>query len=155
MPYYKRRNKMKRETTAQSLARYKRQQARVRKKREAQARQRELDHAPGGRENPLVPRWCSFEKYKEVCLDYRQVRYRGRTRVVAYLKGNEPTEHSCPQTGHRKQIEFADHQWAAWISRLSHVQFGRHWYEHPVSIVSYAEFCARYVVYEEHERYLD
>ena len=154
MAYYKRR-KPRKETTVQSLARYKRQQQAARKKREAQRKQRELDHAPGGRENPLMPKWCSFEQYSEVTLSYRQVRYRGTTRIAAYLKGTEPAEHSCAMTGHRKRIDFQDHQWAAWISRLSHVQFGKNWYEHPVSIVSYAEFCNRYVVYEEHSKYLD
>lgn len=154
MAYYKRRYKRK-ETTAQSLARYKRQQAAARKKREAQQRQRELDHAPGGRENPLTPKWCSFEQYSEITLSYQQQRYRGRTRVVAYLKGTEPAEHKCAMTGHKKKLAFHDHQWAAWISRLSHVQFGKNWYSHPLTIVSYAEFCKRYVVYEEHEKYLD
>ena len=154
MAYSKPRNK-RRETTAQSLARYKRKQAAWRKRLAQQREQRRLDSLPGGRENPLQPEWCSFAKYKEVTLDYRQVRYRGRTRWVAYLKEDAPVEHSCPQTGYRKQVEFYDHQWAAWISRLSPVQFGRRWYQHPVSIVSYEEFCERYVVYEEHERYLD
>jgi len=155
MAYYRRRNKMKKETTAQSLARYKRQQAAARKKREAQKRQRALDLAPGGCENPLTPKWCSFEQYSEVTLSYQQVRYRGTTRVVAYLKGTEPAEHSCAMTGHKKRIDFQDHQWAAWISRLNHVRFGKNWYEHPVSIVSYADFCKHYVVFEEHEKYLD
>ena len=154
MNYYKRR-KPRKETTAQSLARYKRQQTAARKKREAQQRQRVLDHAPGGCENPLTPKWCSFEQYSEVTLSYKQQRYRGRTRVVAYLKGTEPAEHSCAMTGYMKRIDFQDHQWAAWISRLSHVQFGKNWYVHPVSIVPYVQFCERYVVYEEHEKYLD
>tara|TARA_R110001592_G_scaffold20661_1_gene83525 strand:- start:196 stop:780 length:585 start_codon:yes stop_codon:yes gene_type:complete len=154
MAYYKQR-KPRKETTAQSLARYKRKQAAVRKKREMEKRQRELDLAPGGRENPLTPKWCSFEKYSRVTLQSRQQRYRGTTSVVAYLKGTEPIEHTCAMTGHRKRINIQDHQWAAWISRLSHVQFGKNWYDHPVSIVSYAEFCNRYVVYEEHSKYLD
>ena len=154
MAYSKRRYKRK-ETTAQSLARLKRKQETYRKKLEAARKQRLIDNAPGGRNDPLVPKWCSFEKYSEVTLEYRQVRYRGRTRITAYLKGTEPVEHSCPQTGYRKQIEFYDHQWAAWISRLGPVQFGQRWYEHPVSIVSYTDFCKRYTVYEEHERYSD
>ena len=122
---------------------------------QAQKRQRELDLAPGGRENPLTPKWCSFDTYKEVYLDYRQVRYRGTTKIVAYLKGTEPAEHSCPMTGHKKKLNFQDHQWAAWISRLGHVQFGKRWYTHPLRTVSFKEFCSRYVVYEEHQKYLD
>ena len=154
MGYYKRRYKRK-ETTAQSLARYKRQQEKQRKAREARRIQDLHDRLPGGILNPLEPKWCSFEQYSEVTLSYRQVRYRGTTRVTAYLKGTEPAEHSCPMTGHRKRIEFYDHQWAAWISRLSNVKFGKKWYEHPVSIVSYKDFCEKYVVYEEHQKYLD
>ena len=154
MRYYKQR-KPRKETTAQSLARYKRKQEAARKKREMEKRQRELDLAPGGRNNPLTPKWCSFDTYKKVCMQHHQARYRGTTKIVAYLKGTEPAEHSCAMTGHKKRIDFQDHQWTAWISRLNHVQFGKNWYEHPVSIVSYAEFCKRYVVYEEHSKYLD
>ena len=154
MAYSRRRYKRK-ETTQQQLARYKRKQETHRKKIEAERKQRLIDNAPGGRNNPLVPKWCSFEKYSEVTLEYRQQRYRGRTRVVAYLKRNEPAVHSCPMTCHRKKINFYDWQWAAWITRLNHVQFGKTWYEHPITTVSYAEFCQRYVVFEEHEKHLD
>ena len=154
MGYYKRRYK-KKETTAQSLARYKRQQEKQRKAREARRIQDLQDRSPGGILNPLEPKWCSFDTYKRVCLQHRQVRYRGTTDIVAYLKGTEPAEHSCTMTGHKKRIDFQDHQWAAWISRLSHVQFGKRWYTHPLTTVSYEEFCKRYVVYEEHSKYLD
>ena len=154
MGYYKRRSKRK-ETTAQALARYKRQRIKQEKARETR-RIRELeDRMPGGILNPLEPKWCSFKQYSEVTLSYQQIRYQGTTRITAYLKGTEPTEHSCAMTGHRKRIDFQDHQWAAWISRLSHVQFGKRWYTHPITTVSFKEFCERYVVYEEHSAYLD
>ena len=154
MGYYKRRNRRK-ETTAQSLARYKRKQEKDHKAREARRIQALQDRSPGGILNPLEPKWCSFDTYKRVCLQHQQVRYRGTTEWVAYLKGTEPAEHSCPMTGHKKRIDFQDHQWAAWISRLNHVQFGKRWYTHPLTIVSFEEFCKRYVVYEEHQKYLD
>ena len=154
MGYYKRRSTRK-ETTAQSLARYKRQQEKQRKVREARRIQELQDRSPGGILNPLEPKWCSFDTYKQVCLQHQQTRYRGTTKIVAYIKGTEPAEHTCPMTGYKKKINFYDHQWAAWISRLNHVQFGKRWYTHPLTIVSFKEFCERYVVYEEHQKYLD
>ena len=155
MAYYRRRNKMKKETTAQSLARYKRQLIKQDKAREARRIQALQDRLPGGILNPLEPKWCSFDTYNRVCLQHRQIRYRGTTEIVAYLKGTEPAEHSCAMTGHKKRIDFQDHQWAAWVSRLNHVQFGKRWYTHPLTTVSFNEFCERYVVYEEHQKYLE
>lgn len=154
MAYYTKRTKRK-ETTAQSLARYNRKKREEKRVREARMKVQKDSLLPGGMNNPLTPKWCSFEQYSEVTLSHSQVRYRGTTRIVAYLKGTEPAEHACAMTGHRKRIDFQDHQWAAWISRLNHVRFGKNWYEHPVSIVSYADFCKRYVVFEEHQKYLD
>ena len=154
MGYYKRRYKRK-ETTTQALARYKRQRIKQEKAREAR-RIRELeDRMPGGILNPLIPKWCSFDKYSQIMLSYRQVRYGGTTRVAAYLKGNEPAEHSCAMTGHVKRIEVTRDQWLSYMNTVSHVCFGKRWYRHPITCVSYEEFCNRYAVYEEHSKYLD
>ena len=154
MGYYKRRSARK-ETTAQSLARYKRQKQLEKKAREAR-RVRELeDRMPGGILNPMEPKWCSFDKYSEIMLAHRQARYRGTTRVAAYLKGTEPAEHSCAMTGHVKRIEVTRDQWRSHMNTVSNVLFGKRWYRHPITSVSYEEFCERYVVYEEHQKYLD
>ena len=154
MGYYKRRSKRK-ETTAQALARYKRQRIKQERAREAR-RIRELeDRMPGGILNPITPTWCSFDKYSEIMLAHRQERYRGTTRVAAYLKGNEPLEHSCAMTGHRKRIELTRDQWRSYMNTVSNVCFGKRWYRHPITSVPYEEFCSRYAVYEEHSKYLD
>ena len=82
MGYYKRRSKRK-ESTAQALARYKRQRIKQERAREAR-RIRELeDRMPGGILNPITPTWCSFDKYSEIMLAHRQERYRGTTRVAS------------------------------------------------------------------------
>ena len=154
MGYYKRRSTRK-ETTAQSLARYKRKQERDRKAREARRIQALQDRSPGGILNPLEPKWCSFEQYSEVTLSYQQVRYRGTTRIAAYLKGTEPAEHSCTMTGHKKRIEVTRDEWQSHMNFVSNVQFGKRWYRHPITSISYEEFCNRYVVFEEHSKYLD
>ena len=154
MGYYKRRTKRK-ETTAQSLARYKRQQEKQRKLREARRIREVQDRMPGGILNPMTPKWCSFDKYSEIMLSHQQVRYRGTTRVVAYLKGNEPAERKCAMTGHVKRIDVTHDQWQSYMNTVSNVCFGKRWYRHPITAVSYEEFCSRYAIYEEHQKYLD
>ena len=154
MGYYKRRYK-KKETPAQSLSRYKRQQERQRKAREAR-RLRDLeDRMPGGILNPMTPKWCKFSEYPKICLRSQQERYRGSTDWVAYLKGTEPAEHKCAMTGHKKRIEVTRDEWESHMNFVSNVRFGKRWYRHPITSVSYEEFCNRYVVFEEHSKYLD
>ena len=154
MGYYKRRYK-KKETTAQSLARYKRQQEKQRKAREARRIQDKQDRMPGGILNPMTPKWCKFSEYSTIRLRSHQQRYRGTTDIVAYLKGTEPAEHSCAMTGHKKRIEVTRDQWMSHMNTVSNVCFGKRWYRHPITSVSYEEFCNRYVVSEEHQKYLD
>ena len=154
MGYYKRRSTRK-ETTAQSLARYKRQQEKQRKAREAR-RIRELeDRMPGGILNPMTPKWCKFSEYPTISLAHSQVRYRGTTELNAHLKGTEPAEFKCTMQGHCKRVEVTREQHAAWMSRVCNVRFGKRWYRHPITSVSYEEFCNRYHVYERHTKYLD
>ena len=154
MGYYKRRSTRK-ETTAQSLARYKRQQEKQRKAREAR-RIRELeDRMPGGILNPMTPTWCKFYEYKMIRLRSQQERYRGTTEWIAYLKGNEPAEHSCAMTGHKKRIEVTREGWQGYMNTVSNVLFGKRWFRHPITSCSYEEFCNRYVIFEEHSKYLD
>ena len=154
MAYHKKR-KPRKETTAQSLARYKRQQERQRKQREARRAYEQAALAPGGLKNPLQPKWCKFSEYPKICLRSQQERYRGRTEWVAYLKGHEPDEHSCAMTGHKKRIEVTRDEWESHMNFVGNVRFGNRWYRHPITSVSYQEFCNRYVVYEEHSKYLD
>ena len=92
MAYYRRRNKMKKETTAQALARYKRQQEKQRRQREARQAYERAALAPGGSKNPMTPKWCSFDTYKQIRLHTQQVRYRGTTIWMAYKAGTEPKE---------------------------------------------------------------
>ena len=155
MAYSTTRNKRRRETTAQALARYKRQQRKQHREREARQAYERAALAPGGSKNPLTPSWCSFRKYREIMLSYRQVRYRGTTRIAAYLKGTQPEATSCPMTGGKKQIEVTRERWQGWMNTVSNVQFGSRWYRHPVTAASYEEFCERYVVFEENSKYLD
>ena len=103
----------------------------------------------------MTPKWCSFDQYKEITLSYRQVRYRGTTRIAAYLKGTQPAEMQCAMTGHRKRIELTQEQWRSHMNTVSNVCFGKRWYRHPITSVSYEEFCERYIVIEEHAKYLD
>ena len=154
MGYYKRRYKRK-ETNAQSLARYKRKQEKDRKAREARRIQALQDRMPGGILNPMTPTWCKFYEYKTIRLHSQQVRYRGTTTLVAYLKGTEPLEHSCAMTGHKKCIEVTREEWVSHMNTVPNVLFGKRWYRHPITSCSYEEFCNRYVVYEEHSKYLD
>ena len=154
MGYYKRRTKRK-ETTAQSLARYKRQRIKQEKAREARRIQELKDRMPGGILNPMTPTWCKFYEYKTIHLRSQQQRYRGRTEWVAYLKGTEPAEHKCPMTGHKKHIEVTREEWESHMNTVPNVLFGKRWYRHPITSCSYEEFCKRYVVYEEHQKYLD
>ena len=154
MAYYKRRYKRK-ETTAQSLARYKRKQEKDSKAREARRIQALQDRLPGGILNPMTPKWCKFSEYSTIRLHSHQQRYRGTTAIVAYLKGTEPAEYSCPMTGHKKCIEINRDQWMSHMNTVCNVCFGKRWYRHPITAVSYEEFCNRYVVYEEHQQYLD
>ena len=155
MAYYRRRNKMKKETTAQALARYKRQQEAARKKREARQKLEEAYRAPGGQLNPLTPKWCSFDTYKQIRLHTQQVRYRGTTIWMAYKRGTQPPVFKDAMTGYTKQVEVTRSQWEGWMNRVSLVQFGRRWYKHPITSVSYEQFCKVYVVMEEHSAYLD
>ena len=157
MGYYKARTnrKARKETTAQSLARYKRQQRQGRMKQEAHRLARLENVKPGGILNPMTPTWCSFEKYETIRLSSRQMRYRGCTEWTSYLKGTEPTEYSCAMTGHKKRTELTREQWVSHMNTVSNVMFGKCWYRHPITAVSYEEFCERYVVFEEHQKYLD
>ena len=154
MAYYKRRYKRK-ETTAQSLARYKRQQEAARKKREARQKQEEANRAPGGQLNPLTPKWCSFDTYKQIRLHTKQVRYRGTTMWMAYKRGTQPPVFKNAMTGYTKKVEVTRNQWQGWMNRVSLVQFGKNWYKHPITSISYEQFCKVYVVMEEHSAYLD
>ena len=155
MAYYRRRNKMKKETTAQALARYKRQQEKQRKAREARAAYERAALAPGGSKNPMTPKWCSFDTYKQIRLHTQQVRYRGMTIWMAYKAGTEPKEFKDAMTGHSKLVKITRDQWEGWMNRVGPVKFGKNWYKHPITSVSYEQFCKVYVVMEEHSKYLD
>jgi len=154
MAYYKRR-KPRKETTAQQLARYKRQQEKQRKAREARAAYEQAALAPGGSKNPMTPKWCSFDTYKQIRLHSQQLRYRGTTMWMAYKRGTEPAIFKDAMTGYIKRVEVTHDQWQGWMNRVSLVQFGKNWYKHPITTVSYEEFCKVYVVMEEHSAYLD
>ena len=154
MAYYKRR-KPRKETTAQSLARYKRQQEKQRKARETRAAYERAALVPGGSKNPMTPNWCSFDKYKQIRLQTQQVRYRGTTYWMAYKRGTQPQEFKDAMTGYSKRLEATRDQWQGWMNRVSCVQFGKNWYKHPITSVSYEQFCKAYVVMEEHSAYLD
>ena len=154
MAYYKRR-KPRKETTAQALARYKRQQEKQRKQREARQAYERAALAPGGSKNPMTPKWCSFDTYKQIRLHTQQVRYRGMTIWMAYKAGTEPPVFKDAMTGYTKQVEVTRDQWQGWMNRVSNVQFGKNWYKHPITSVSYEQFCKVYVVMEEHSAYLD
>ena len=154
MAFYKRR-KPRKETTAQALARYKRQQEKQRKARADRLAYEQAALAPGGSKNPMTTKWCKFSEYPTISLRSQQVRYRGTTEWVAYLKGTEPKEHSCPMTGHKKRIEVTRDEWQSHMNFVSNVRFGKRWYRHPITAVSYEEFCNRYVLYEDHSKYLD
>ena len=154
MAYYKRRYKRKL-TTQQQLARYKRKQEAYRKKLEMQRKEREEAVKPGGRLNPLTPKWCSFDTYKTISLGHNQRRYRGTTYITAFRKGTEPNEWSCPMQGHTKIVTPTQEDHKAWMSYVGNVQFGKRHYKHPITIVSYEQFCKEYVVVERFNRYLD
>lgn len=152
---YSKRRKARKETTAQALARYKRQQEKQRKAREARQAYERAALAPGGSKNPLTPQWCKFSEYPTISLAHSQVRYRGTTELNAHLKGTEPGEFTCPMQGHCKRVEVTREQHTAWMRCVTNVQFGKRWYRHPITSVSYEEFCNRYHVYERHAKYLD
>ena len=154
MAYHKRRYKRK-PTTQQLLARQKRKQEAYRKKLEMQRKEREEAVKPGGRLNPLTPKWCSFDTYKTISLGYNQRRYRGTTYITAFRKGTEPNEWSCPMQGHTKIVTPTQEDHKAWMSYVGNVQFGKRHYKHPITIVSYEQFCKEYVVVERFNRYLD
>lgn len=154
MAYYKRRNKRKL-TTKQQLARYNRRQEEYRKRLEAQRKAQEEAVKPGGRLNPLTPTWCSFKAYPTISLGYQQRRYRGTTYVDAFRKGTEPAEWSCPMQGHVKLLTPTPEDHRVWMSYVSNVQFGKRYYKHPITIVSYEDFCKEYVVVERFNKYLD
>ena len=154
MAYSKRRNKRKL-TSQQQLARYNRRQEAYRKKMAAQRKAREEAVKPGGRPNPLTPTWCSFKEYTTISLGYNQRRYRGTTYITAFRKGTEPNEWSCPMQGHTKVVQPTPEDHRAWMGYVSNVQFGNRHYKHPITIVSYEDFCKEYVVVERFNRYLD
>ena len=154
MAYYKRRNKRKL-TTQQQLARQRRRQEEYRKRLEAERRAREEAVKPGGRLNPLTPTWCSFKAYPTISLGYQQRRYRGTTYVDAFRKGTEPNEWSCPMQGHTKQVEPTPELHRACMAYVRNVPFGNRHSKHPITIVSYEDFCKEYVVFERFNKYLD
>ena len=154
MAYYKRRYKRK-STTAQQLARQKRKQEAYRQKLEAQRKEAEEARKLGGRLNPMTPTWCSFNTYKTISLGYNQRRYRGTTYITAYRKGTEPKDWSCPMQGHSKLVTPSPEAHKAWMSYVGNVKFGKRHYKHPITIVSYEDFCKEYVVVERFNRYLD
>ena len=154
MAYYKRRNGRK-ETTAQALARYKRQQEKQRKQREARLAFECASLEPGGSRNPLTPKWIDFSQYQTIQFSYENRRYRGRTSVTAYAKGTEPAERVCLMMGHIKHITISKEVYERYLHRINLVQFGKRWYRHPITTVSYEDFCKRYVVIEQLDRYLD
>ena len=154
MSYYKRR-KPRKETTAQSLARYKRQQEKQKKQREARLEYERATREPGGSRNPLTPKWIDFNQYPTIQFSYENRRYRGRTSVTAYAKGTEPAERTCLMMGHVKHISITKEAYEQYLHRVNLVQFGKRWYRHPITTVSYEDFCKRYVVIEQLDRYLD
>ena len=154
MSYYKNRNKRKL-TSAQQLARLKRRQERERKQREARRELERQSLEPGGSRNPLTPKWIDFKKYPRVQLSYENRRYRGRTSVTAYAKGTEPAERTCLMMGYTKVIPISKEAYENYLRGVGCVRFGKRWYRHPITTVSYEEFCKRYVVVEHLDRYLD
>lgn len=141
-------------TTAQQLARYKRKQVAARKKQEAASKTRQEAEAPGGALNPLTPKWCDFGKYETIGLTSDQRRYHGTTSITAFKKGTEPAEFHCMMQGHVKKITPTEHDWKCWMSHTNNVQFGKTWYRHPITSVSFEAFCKQYTVVERFNRYL-
>lgn len=149
------RKNAKKETVAQQAARYKRQQEKQRKLREQRQKFEEEMKRPGGFRNPLTPKFCRFSEYPTIHLSYQQARYRGTTRLVAHLKGHEPTEFTCPMQGHCRKSSITKEQYERYVANIGSVKFGNKHYKHPITVVPYENFIKFYTVYEQFDAYLD
>ena len=91
-------------------------------------------------------------------ISMQQVRYRGKTTIYAYRKGNEPTLWK-DWTGHMKQIGWQ------YLSEQSYKNFQsdakqceqntKTWYVDPISTITYEQFKEDYVLYESFCAYTD
>ena len=137
------------------IQKYKRQQEKQRLAREKREKLQAEYRAPGGFLNPITPKFCKYSEFPTIRLSTSQVRYRGTTDIIAHLKGTEPQESYCPMTGSVKKTEISAEQYKAYLSNVGQITFGTKHYKHPITIVSYEDFCKNYSVYIHFDAYLD
>jgi len=138
--------------------------------RKSQKEQHERDMAPGGKLNPLEPRFFKPSAYPVVGLmkTTGQGRIRDEKTLVAYLKNssNVPAEWECPHgtQGHIKHVQITreefDHIHALMqkghyrTGQCALVQFGTRWYRHPKYVMTYEQLVNNYVIVEKVEKHL-